>query len=84
MHFVYILRNSQGKHSIGETEDLQRRIVEHNKDNGHFTGFNGPWEIIASHSCSDKSEARRLEKKLKSFKNPGYAIKYLSELRAQG
>ncbi len=83
MHYVYILRNPEGKHYIGETEDLDRRLIEHNKDNGHFTGYNGPWELVVSQICSDRIEARKLERKLKSFKNPSYAIKYLKEIENQ-
>ncbi|MDP2302485.1 MAG: GIY-YIG nuclease family protein [Ignavibacteria bacterium] len=41
-HFVYILKNLNGKHYIGETEDLTCRLTEHNKDNHHFTGYIEP------------------------------------------
>jgi putative endonuclease len=79
-HFVYIIKNPSGKHYIGETENLERRLHEHNKDNGHFTGNNGSWELVIYSTCQSKSEAVQLEKKLKNFKNSKYVIKYLSEL----
>lgn len=79
-HFVYIIKNPTGKHYIGETENLERRLHEHNKDNGHFTGYNGPWELVISSTCQSKSEAVQLERKLKNFKNPIYAVKYLAGL----
>jgi len=80
MHYVYILCNTKGKHYIGETANLERRLSEHNSQNDHFTGNNGPWKLVISTECKDKSEACRLEKKLKSFKNPKYSIKYLTEI----
>jgi putative endonuclease len=82
MHFVYILRNEKGKHYIGETSDLEKRLNQHNSDNKHFTGNNGLWELVIFSTCQSKSEAVQLEKKLKNFKNPKYAIKYLTELNS--
>ncbi len=77
MHCVYILRNPKGKHYIGETDNLERRLSQHNSPNEHFTGHNGPWDIVVSSECESKSDACLLEKKLKSFKNPKYSIRFL-------
>jgi len=83
MHYVYILRNTKGKHYIGETNNIEHRLSQHNSPNNHFTGNNGPWELVVSSDCETKSEACLLEKKLKSFKNPKYSIQFLSDRNAQ-
>jgi predicted GIY-YIG superfamily endonuclease len=48
---VYILENSAGRFSIGQTEDLQRRVSENNDQGpslGKYTLKNGPWKLVWS------------------------------------
>ncbi len=45
MYWVYILENPKGKFYIGHTDDLQRRLSEHNsgeKIGSKYTHKNGP------------------------------------------
>jgi len=84
MHVVYILRNEKGRHYIGETNDLNRRLQQHNSDNKHFTGNNGHWGLVISSECISKQEACQIERKLKSFKNAKLAISFLMERNKNG
>lgn len=68
---VYVLRSeSTNKRYIGQTEDLSRRLAEHN-DPGHnvrkYTSRNpGPWELVHEEHFETRSEAMRHERWLKS------------------
>ena len=48
--FVYVLKSvSSGKHYTGQTNDIHRRIYEHNAEIlGKFTKNKGPWILIFS------------------------------------
>ena len=71
MFFVYILRSEQsGKFYTGQTNDLDRRMQEHNDplhNNRKFTTLNaGPWELLHHEEYATRSEAMKREKWLKS------------------
>jgi putative endonuclease len=71
MFYVYVLTSqTTGKRYIGQTEDLQRRLAEHN-DPAHnprkYTSRNpGPWRLIHHESFPSRSQAMLREKWLKS------------------
>ncbi|MFO0949278.1 MAG: GIY-YIG nuclease family protein, partial [Planctomycetota bacterium] len=47
--WVYVLENSSGRFYIGHTEDLERRLSEHNYPGptlGKFTLKHGPWVLV--------------------------------------
>ncbi|PIP50701.1 MAG: endonuclease [Candidatus Tagabacteria bacterium CG_4_10_14_0_2_um_filter_40_13] len=76
MAYVYILKSLKNKkYYIGSTEDLERRIKEHNNGQGGiFSKINGPWELVSFKKCRSIQEARLQEKKVKSYKS-GEAFK---------
>ncbi len=68
---MYILRSAQsGKFYTGQTNDLDRRMQEHNDPlhNAHkYTTRNaGPWELLHSEEYATRPEAMKREKWLKS------------------
>ena len=67
-------------HYIGHSSDLDDRLIRHNNNRNKFTKNKGPWTLINSYQCNSKSEAYRLELKLKAMKNPHKAIEYLQKL----
>ena len=78
-HFVYIIFSENSNlHYIGHTNNLEDRLLRHNSNRNKFTKGKGPWKLITSARCSSKSDAYRLELKLKSFKNPEFAISFLT------
>ena len=74
--FVYILQsNKNKKYYIGSTNNLERRVIEHNNGSGGiYTKLNGPWRLVNFRKFSNISLARNEEKKLKSYKG-GNAFK---------
>jgi putative endonuclease len=83
-HFVYILKSiSSDKHYFGETKDLIDRLKRHNQNRSKATKKRGPWKLVTSIQVNTKSEACKLERKLKNMKNPSKTIEYLERLNAQ-
>lgn len=71
MFLVYVLRSqTSGERYIGQTDDLDRRIAQHNDPNRSgipFTAKNpGPWVLVYREAHATRSEALRREKWLKS------------------
>ena len=78
MHYVYILRSlKSGRHYIGETSDLTDRLKRHQENRSKATKGRGPWKLRIACVVENKSEACKLERKLKSFKNPDKAVEYI-------
>jgi len=63
---VYVLANEQEAIYIGQTNNLARRLAEHNHRHTISTRGRGLWRIVHSEEFSDRSSAIRREKALKS------------------
>ena len=73
--WVYILRGASGRHYIGCTENLRRRIDEHSRGNNHTTRrLGGGVHLVASKQFPSMAQARAIELTLKRKKNPRLAI----------
>ena len=78
MSFVYILQSMQnGRYYIGSTDDLERRLQDHEAGNTATTRHNKPWKLVYSERLLTLAEARRRERKIKSWKNPDYMVSKL-------
>jgi len=66
--WVYVLRSLRnGKLYIGHTNNLARRVLDHNEGYGsQFTRQNGPWELVYKEEHPDRLSAVRRERYLKS------------------
>ncbi|MEO7924951.1 MAG: GIY-YIG nuclease family protein, partial [Chitinophagaceae bacterium] len=66
MFFVYILYSpSLTKFYVGHTQEVQKRIGQHNAGKGNFTSTGIPWTLVTQIECLTKSEAMLLELKIK-------------------
>lgn len=66
--FVYILRCADGSLYVGWTIDLERRIRQHqNSRASKYTRSRLPVELAAWFAVPDRTEARRLEARLKAL-----------------
>jgi len=69
MFRVYILKNPDGKLYIGQNDDLQRRLLQHNDPAHTLTRttkrFRGPWKVIYAEELLSRSAALDREKALK-------------------
>jgi putative endonuclease len=79
-YFVYVLQSNRSRHYIGFTSNLRRRLIKHNSKHKGFTGTTEVWEIILCKELASKTEAMRLERELKAFKNYQRAIEYLKKI----
>ncbi|MBJ7260098.1 MAG: GIY-YIG nuclease family protein [Chthoniobacterales bacterium] len=76
--WIYILRGASGRHYIGLTQDLERRINEHRGGSCHSTRrLGGEITLVAERRCASLEEARALERRLKRMKNPAAAIAFV-------
>ena len=79
MFFTYILESSTtGKFYIGSTNNLEKRIIQHNKGYNKSTKGGIPWRLIHYFSFNTRSEAIKLEMKLKKMKSRKRLLKYIS------
>ncbi|TDE08183.1 GIY-YIG nuclease family protein [Dyadobacter psychrotolerans] len=65
-YVVYILfSESLGKFYAGQTQDIDKRLLQHNSGKGDFTSRGTPWQLIWSSCCDTRSEAVNLESRIK-------------------
>ncbi len=65
-HFVYILiSETTGKYYCGATEDVDARLQKHNSWASLSTRPGVPWRVIRVIACTTRTEALRLEIKIK-------------------
>ncbi|OFX15939.1 MAG: hypothetical protein A2Z18_00035 [Armatimonadetes bacterium RBG_16_58_9] len=68
MHWVYILKCSDGFYYVGSAIDLERRLAEH--EEGTYCGFTAcrrPVMLVFSHATATSDEAFTLERTLKGW-----------------
>jgi putative endonuclease len=68
--WVYIIQSeSSGRYYCGQSTDVERRLRQHNDPEYQLSKttkrIEGPWKLIWSRGCSDRSEATQLERKIK-------------------
>jgi len=76
--FLYILLSEKlSKYYIGSTNDLERRLHEHNLGHTAFTKLGIPWSLIFSKEFDTIHEARSEERRLKKCKSRKYLEQYM-------
>lgn len=64
--YVYILINHRKKIYIGQTNNIERRMKEHNDTGTGYTSKYRPWTLIYSEKVDSRSIALQREKYYKS------------------
>lgn len=73
MYWVYILESLRTRrYYIGQTNNLRRRLFDHNRGKDHSSKCGGIWILIYKRDFSSRAEAVKYEKYLKSLKNKKY------------
>ena len=70
--FVYILENPARKLYVGHTDNLDERVISHNRTDrisGKFTRKNGPWRMVWSEEHETRVSAMAREKEIKKMKS---------------
>ncbi len=66
-YYVYIVKSKEGFHYTGFTEDLEKRLIEHNeKDLSFWTKRGTNWKLIYTEEFENKTEALKREKWFKT------------------
>jgi len=80
-YFLYILQSINYKKSYtGITNNLDRRLLEHNSKKHFYTKRYCPWKMIYSEKYDNLKEARKREKYLKSASGRKFLKELFSKL----
>ena len=74
---VYVLQNSEGRFYVGVSDDVARRLQQHNGGESRWTKGRGPWIAVWQSDELSLSEARKLENRLKRQKG-GHGLFHLT------
>jgi predicted GIY-YIG superfamily endonuclease len=67
--YTYLLENKKGVIYIGSTEELEKRVQDHNDPTqSGWTKTRGQWRLIPSEKFSTRAAAMKREQYLKSLK----------------
>ena len=68
MYHVYLLRSCKNKSLyVGYTNNIERRLEEHNAGLVEYTRKYLPWILVYYESCISLEDAKKREKSLKHF-----------------
>jgi putative endonuclease len=68
MYYVYLIQNEKSKEIyIGFTNNLRRRLVEHNTNKSRSTKNRGAWFLIYAEMYKSKEDAEERENRLKYY-----------------
>lgn len=80
--FVYILHSkSHDRYYIGQTNDLEKRLIRHNSGYVNSTKPYMPWSLEYSEEYNSRKEAMNREAKLKAMKSKLYLIELINTSR---
>ncbi len=67
MYYVYVLQSQKdGHHYMGCTNDLRKRLIEHNQGKSFATAPRRPFKLIYYEAHINRKDAERREKFLKT------------------
>ena len=70
MYYIYLIKSKKDNRLyIGLTNDLRKRLAEHNQGLNKSTQYRRPLRLIYYEAYSSLKDAQIREKKLKKFKN---------------
>ena len=76
-YYTYIIEShSNFRWYIGHSNDIERRLTEHNSGQNKSTRGKGPWKLIFLRNFDNNLDANRFELKLKKLRNK----KFISQL----
>ena len=78
-YFVYTIKSKiDGRLYVGISENLEKRLIEHNKGQTKSTKAYRPWILVYKKFIGSRIEARKEEKRLKS----GFGKEFLKNYSA--
>jgi predicted GIY-YIG superfamily endonuclease len=81
--WVYVLENSLGRFYVGHTDNLERRVRQHNEnasDVSKYTAKHGPWRLVWSEAHPTRALAMARESEIKRMKSARWIREHLLRL----
>jgi len=66
MFYTYVLKSKKGRWYTGSTNNLRKRLKQHNEGRSTWTRKSIPWILIYYEACKNEEDARSRETYLKS------------------
>jgi putative endonuclease len=80
MYTLYILHSKNiDRYYVGYTNNLPRRLSEHNRIKGKYTDIGIPWEVVYTEMFDAKKDAMKREKYIKSTKSRKFIIELIAQ-----
>ncbi|HEV8513300.1 MAG TPA: GIY-YIG nuclease family protein [Cyclobacteriaceae bacterium] len=80
VYSTYIIESEKTENwYYGHSDNLERRLNEHNSGQTKSTRGKGPWRLIFERPFATKLDANRFELKLKKLKNKEYIKRNYNE-----
>ena len=78
MHYVYLIRsiNNPDRRYVGLTDDLRKRLSDHNGGRSVHTAGDRPWELVVYTAFADLGSARKFERYLKIGSGHAFARRH--------
>ena len=78
MHYAYLLRSKShpSEQYVGATNDLKKRLLDHNRGDSPHTAKFIPWELVAYFAFQEKAKATAFEKYLKSGSGKAFSKRH--------
>lgn len=79
MYYVYRIESGHTPEQsyVGHTDDLRRRLREHNEGKSPHTAKHRPWNLISYHAFSSEQQAVNFEHYLKTGSGRAFAKRHL-------
>ena len=75
---VFILISTiDGRLYFGQSTDLRKTILAHNKGLSAFTKKYAPWDLLAKKTVENRSEAKAMELELRRMKTKEQVLKFM-------
>jgi len=66
MFYIYVIKSAKGKMYTGHTNNIERRLEEHNSGLCKSTKIDNDWRLVYSEAFGSRGEAMKREKWLKT------------------
>jgi putative endonuclease len=85
MYYTYVLKSCKdGRFYIGQTQDLEKRLNDHNKGYSKYTKIFRSWALMWYATFDSRSESYILEQKLKRIKSRDRLIGFMKNNGGHG
>ena len=78
-HMYILFSKSRDRYYIGHTNNIERRLAEHNSGQTKSTKHGIPWELVFTKEFDSNVEANKVELYLKRMKSRKFIEKFIAD-----